>query len=111
MRRAITSVPPPAARPTMMRIGLPVCSSCAEAGMARAPARRSAAAERRRIKAIIETSLSVCSVFLLLGQQRSHDPLPRQRQIADAFSERAGKRIADRGAGRADRGFAEAERW
>ena len=28
-RRAMTSVPPPAARPTMMRIGLPVCSSWA----------------------------------------------------------------------------------
>jgi hypothetical protein len=58
INRAITSVAPPAARPTIMRIGLPVCRSCAEAGVALAPASSSAAAESLRTKGVIGSSLS-----------------------------------------------------
>src|SRR5689334_12765283 len=94
----------------MIRIGLPDCSSCAKAGIeaVSAPASKSPAAETRRTKGVIATSLSFCPV-LLFGQQRSHDPLPRQRQVADALAQGAGERVADGGPGRADRGFAETQ--
>src|SRR5262249_29987426 len=102
-RRAVTSVPPPAARPTISRIGLPACSSWARAGSVSTARSKRPAPRTARTRDVIVASLS-------FGQQRSHDPLARQRQIADTLAERAGERIADRGAGGPDGGLAETER-
>src|SRR5262245_26818872 len=106
-RRAMTSVAPPAASPTSRRIGLPV-SSCAGAD-AGADASNAAAAIAPSIERRSQVAI-VSSIISLPRQQRSHDALARQRQVADAAAERAGDGVADGGAGRPDRGFAEPER-
>ena len=84
--RAMTSVAPPADRPTSMRIGLPE-SSCAGAGIgldASSAAPVSSASAHPVTRDVMPSSL-----VLLFGQQRRHDALARQWQIADALAERA----------------------
>src|SRR5215510_5618338 len=105
--RAMTSVAPPAASPTMILIGLAegACASARDAPISSvAPASRNATGRSSVI--IPSSSHSRCA----LVQQRRHDALARQRQVAQAHAECTRDRIADGRRRRAHGDLAEPER-
>src|SRR5262245_58918351 len=103
--RAITSVAPPAASPTMSLIGFAE-SSCAGAAAGASSTRPASRATRPN--GFMFPSRAVFSS--VTGQQRRRDALARQRQIAQAYAERPRHRIADGRGRRSHRGLADAER-
>ena len=110
--RAMTSVAPPARQPDedadrlagkilrMRRIAPQAQDRSAQAARANAD---------RALHAFLLRDAFGRRSFVI-GQQRRHDALARQRQVADARAERARHGIADRRRGRAERGFAQAQR-
>src|SRR5215211_2273077 len=106
-RRAITSVAPPAAKPTMILIGLAE-RSCALAVREWLTSNTAPASKTHtdRSSDIMASSRSRSA----LVQQRRHDALARQRQIAQAHAQRARNRIADGPRGRPHGDLAEPER-
>src|SRR5262245_12139991 len=111
--RAMTSVAPPAASPTIILIGLPE-KSCAFTARAGAQASARPATRTKADRSCMRSSLAMWRPFfgfsLAVGEQRRHDALARQRQIANARAERPRHRVADGGRGWTERGLAQAQR-